>query len=89
MNAESDRIANAETSDERGEILAPLNPIDKLAAVLFSEIERDDPAFDCDWDDITEGDKEIYRMYIEVLLVNWDLILKARAELLCQSRRST
>ncbi len=75
-------MADRPTRREGAMSATPSGPIDELAMVLFEELARVDCGSDEHWDDLNEGQKEFYRSCIEGILVKWEVVENAHAELI-------
>ncbi len=60
--------------------------VEALAEIMFLEFEHCDPTEIENFSDLTEKEREIYRMVIQRLLLSWDLLVRARADLTLPAR---
>jgi hypothetical protein len=63
------------------EIIEPEKAIEQAARILYRELEHCDPKDDRKWVDLTQFEREVYRTTIEGLLLSWNLLERARAEI--------
>ena len=77
---------SAPTPASRGDVFGYGEATDRLARILFEELEHADPSHPVGWDDLSEEHRDIYREAIGQLLLSDDLLGQARAEQ--ASRRS-
>jgi hypothetical protein len=54
--------------------------LERLAARLYYEIRRTEAVSELEWKDLGEDEKELYRTWVEGLIMDWNLVMEAHNE---------
>lgn len=65
-----------QAGETEGEI-EHVSAVTELARSLYVEMERLDPSSDARWNDLTDREREFFRLTVEGILARRDLVLQA------------